>query len=172
MLHRREIFCKAGILERWRNGATLSRRRGKLAILTNGSLQDGGQGCQGGEVGEIICKSWEDIQQGFLEMFSKSFLQFSEMDNVDVLLAIKQGLCSIKNEHGKKMTNRSTASSTRQPIRAKHFCVSWKILSRQVCVPAPSSILQPPLLHSQKTFVLPACQTCPSTFALFFNLPF
>ena len=24
------------------------------------------------------------------------------MDNVDVLLAIKQGLCSIKDEHGKK----------------------------------------------------------------------
>ena len=38
---------------------------------------------------------------------------------------------------------------------------------------SPSSILQPPLLHSQKTFVLPAChhcQTCPSSFPLFFNL--
>ena len=53
-MSRREIFGKAGILERWRNGATLSRRRGKLAILTNGSLYDGGQGCQGGEKSEKL----------------------------------------------------------------------------------------------------------------------
>ena len=48
--------------------------------------------------------------------------------------------------------------------------VPWKI---RRFVFSPSSILQPPLLHSQKTFVLPAChhcQTCPSSFPLFFNL--
>ena len=40
----------------------------------------------------------------------------------------------------------------------KYLCCFLE--NAKVCVPAPSSILQPPLLHSQKAFVLPACQTC------------
>ena len=50
--------------------------------------------------------------------------------------------------------------------------VPWKI---RRFVFSPSSILQPPLLHSQKTFVLPAChhcQTCPLLFLSFSILSF
>ena len=54
-----------------------------------------------------------------------------------------------------------------QSVFHKYLCCFLE--NAKVCVPAPSSILQPPLLHSQKAFVLPACQTCPSTSALFFN---
>ena len=75
LTHIREIFCEAGIVESWRNGATLSRRRGKLAILTNGSLQDGGQGCQGGEKSEkLSANPNKKVQQNFFEMFTMSTL--------------------------------------------------------------------------------------------------
>ena len=54
-----------------------------------------------------------------------------------------------------------------QSVFHKYLCCFLE--NAKVCVPAPSSILQPPLLHSQKAFVLPACQTCPSTSAFFSN---